>query len=269
MASTDPPADHGSSDTENAYPGDCSRRLTSRPSVVPNYSLTLRALAEADETPTPTPCSSPPGSPLSDGTTPRNSVQESREVSSAKAPDYDTEHNAQAQEIKATHCWWWEDIAAAMFSIVCMSMVAAVLVSAHDTPLEDWPASIQPNSIIAILTTLSKVAMLVPITSCLSQLKWRHMSTQPRPLSHLQVFDDASRGPWGSAALMWKLPLQSRLGWALALVTVVALGIEPSAQQILAFPVRERALKISRQRLERRTCTTPRASSSLAKDKVS
>ena len=43
--------------------------------------------------------------------------------------------------------------------------------------------------------------------------------------------------------MMWKLPLQSRLGWALALVTVVALGIEPSAQQILAFPVQERALK--------------------------
>ncbi|KAJ4329501.1 hypothetical protein N0V84_000136 [Fusarium piperis] len=42
---------------------------------------------------------------------------------------------------------------------------------------------------------------------------------------------------------MWKLPLQSRLGWALALVTVVAMGIEPSAQQILVFPVQERALK--------------------------
>ncbi|UPK90307.1 hypothetical protein LCI18_001242 [Fusarium solani-melongenae] len=302
MASTDQPADHGPSDTEK-YPGDCSRRITCRPSVVPNYSLTLRALAEASEPPSPTPSGSlpsprsssssprsrsrspsnshhshshptsplspsapsstlspstssspfsrpgsslspsPPGSPLSDGTTPRNSVQESREISSTKPPDYDTEYNRQAQDIKATHCWWWEDIAAAMFSIVCMSMVAAVLVSAHDTSLESWPTSIQPNSIIAILTTLSKAAMLVPITSCLSQLKWRHMSTQSRPLSHLQVFDDASRGPWGSAAMMWKLPLQSRLGWALALVTVVALGIEPSAQQILAFPVQERTLK--------------------------
>ncbi|KAI8721336.1 hypothetical protein NCS52_00580900 [Fusarium sp. LHS14.1] len=302
MASTDQPVDHGSSDTEK-YPGDCSRRITCRPSVVPNYSLTLRALAEASEPPSPTPSGSlpsprsssssprsrsrspasshhshshpsspvspsapsstlspatsgspfsqpgsplspsPPGSPLSDGTTPRNSVQESRDISFMKPPEHDTEQNARAQDIKATHCWWWEDIAAAMFSIVCMSMVAAVLVSAHDTSLESWPASIQPNSIIAILTTLSKVAMLVPITSCLSQLKWRHMSTQSRPLSHLQVFDDASRGPWGSAAMMWKLPLQSRLGWALAFVTVVALGIEPSTQQILAFPVQERVLK--------------------------
>ncbi|RSL55088.1 hypothetical protein CEP54_009556 [Fusarium duplospermum] len=299
MASTDQPAvDRGSNDVEKTYPGDCSRRITCRPSVVPNYSLTLRALAEASEPPSPTPSGSlpsprspstssrsrsrsphpvshpgsplssshpdsprssshpgsplspsalsstlsPPGSPLSDGTTPRNSVQESREVTYIKPPEYDTECNPQAQDIKATHCWWWEDIAAAMFSIVCMSMVAAVLVSAHNTSLESWPTSIQPNSIIAILTTLSKAAMLVPITSCLSQLKWRHMSTQSRPLSHLQVFDDASRGPWGSAAMMWKLPLQSRLGWALALVTVVALGIEPSAQQILAFPVQERIL---------------------------
>ncbi|KAM0414680.1 hypothetical protein ACHAPT_013483 [Fusarium lateritium] len=42
---------------------------------------------------------------------------------------------------------------------------------------------------------------------------------------------------------MWKLPLQSKLGWALALVTVVALGIDPSTQQILDFEVQERVLE--------------------------
>ncbi|KAF4968409.1 hypothetical protein FSARC_4206 [Fusarium sarcochroum] len=139
--------------------------------------------------------------------------------------------------------WWWWDIAAVLLSVTCLIIVAEVLLLVNGKPLESWSFPIQPNSIISVLTTVSKSAMLVPITSCLSQLKWRHISTQPRSLSHFQVFDDASRGPWGSAVLAWRMPLQSRLGWALALVTVIALGIEPSAQQILNFPLAERELK--------------------------
>ncbi|KAF4979262.1 hypothetical protein FZEAL_4507 [Fusarium zealandicum] len=146
------------------------------------------------------------------------------------------------QDVEAIHFWWWWEIGAAVLSLTCMGLIMGVLIRADATRLEGWPLSIQPNSIIAVLTTVAKTAMMVPITSCLSQLKWRHVTTRPRPLADLQVFDDASRGPWGSTVLIWKLPLQSKLGWALAMVTVIALGIEPSAQQILDFPVQERIL---------------------------
>lgn len=43
----------------------------------------------------------------------------------------------------------------------------------------------------------------------LGQFKWswfRH----PRPLSHLEIYDEASRGVWGSIALLWTLRLKYR-----------------------------------------------------------
>ncbi|KAK3312617.1 hypothetical protein B0H66DRAFT_377711 [Apodospora peruviana] len=76
---------------------------------------------------------------------------------------------------------------------------------------------------------------MVVVASCISQLKWRHMQQQHRPLHHLQIFDDASRGPWGSTVMLSRVSVGSLLGWALALVSVGGLGIEPSAQNILDF----------------------------------
>ncbi|KAI0815971.1 hypothetical protein GGR55DRAFT_631245 [Xylaria sp. FL0064] len=85
--------------------------------------------------------------------------------------------------------------------------------------------------------------MMVPVASCLSQLKWKHFTSRPRPLDQFQVMDDASRGPWGSFMLLISsFKMRTLLPVSLALVTVVGLGFEPSAQQILDFPERTSAL---------------------------
>ncbi|KAK1674458.1 hypothetical protein BDP55DRAFT_769520 [Colletotrichum godetiae] len=57
-----------------------------------------------------------------------------------------------------------------------------------------------------------------------------------RPLEHLQLFDNASRGPWGSILMIRHLLVQSKLACALSLATILMLGISPSAQQILEYP---------------------------------
>ncbi|TGJ88676.1 hypothetical protein E0Z10_g102 [Xylaria hypoxylon] len=125
-----------------------------------------------------------------------------------------------------------------------MSLIALLLSKVDGTPLEAWGLPIVPQSLIAILTTAGKTALLVPAASCISQLKWRHFAKRPRKLIDIQLFDDASRGPWGSTLLFCHLAFRARLLVALgfALVTVLALGIDPSAQQILTFPVRESPL---------------------------
>ncbi|KAL2682804.1 hypothetical protein Neosp_007259 [[Neocosmospora] mangrovei] len=148
----------------------------------------------------------------------------------------------EGQIIKAFDWWWWWDIGAAAVSVICLGLIVGVLIEANGKPRDDWPLAIQPNSIIAVLTTVGKSALLVPIASCLSQLKWRLIYTRASPISYLQAFDDASRGPWGSFMMFWTLPLQSKLGCALALITILSLGIDPSAQQILDFPIKERKL---------------------------
>jgi hypothetical protein len=81
--------------------------------------------------------------------------------------------------------------------------------------------------------------MMVPVAACLSQLKWTHFMRRPSPLDQLQVMDDASRGPWGSLILLVSgFKIHALVPIALAFVTVIGLGFEPSAQQILDFPER-------------------------------
>lgn len=81
--------------------------------------------------------------------------------------------------------------------------------------------------------------MMTAVGSCLGQLKWKHFQDRPQPLSHLQIFDDASRGPLGSIILMGKgLRVGAFLAFFLAVVTTASVAIDPTAQQILEFPSR-------------------------------
>lgn len=166
---------------------------------------------------------------------PKPSV-EHRETSLAAASlsDKPSRRNASdpGHDIKTLTGWWWWEIVATLVSVICMTLLIALLCVIRETPLSRWTWQLEPNSVISILTTASKTALMVPVAACLSQLKWKH-AQQPRPLSHMQIFDDASRGPYGSLVMAWKLHFQSPIGWALAFVTVVALGIGPSAQNVL------------------------------------
>lgn len=126
-----------------------------------------------------------------------------------------------------------------MLSLICMALIIAVLVTAKDRSLESWLLAIQPNSLVSVLTTVGKSAMVVVITSCISQLKWRYFQTRAHPLNHIQCFDDASRGSWGALTFLGGIRVKSALvASGLSLVAILALGFEPCAQQILEFPSR-------------------------------
>lgn len=138
--------------------------------------------------------------------------------------------------------WWWWEIGGSLLSIICVGLVLVVLFEANDRALAAWPLWIQPNSLIAVFTTVGKSAMMVPIASCISQLKWRHFELRANRLSHLQLLDEASRGPWGSLMLLSDVRIKAYTARALAIVSLVSLGFDPSAQQILEFPTRETRL---------------------------
>jgi hypothetical protein len=119
-----------------------------------------------------------------------------------------------------------------------MLLIIVILFKVQDKPLANWHFSIQPNSLISVLTTVGKTAMLVAVAESIGQLKWLHFDGQARPLDRFQQFDEASRGPWGSAMLLWGTKGRAILASIGAFITIVGLGIEPSAQQILGFPTR-------------------------------
>lgn len=125
-------------------------------------------------------------------------------------------------------------------SVLCTVLIFLVLAITTNQPLDYWTRqmSVQLNSVISILTTVSKSGMMIAISACIGQLKWRHFQTRPRPLSHLQLFDDAGRGPWGAFVFFGQLGVGAWTACGLALVTLLGLAIEPCAQQILEFPTR-------------------------------
>ncbi|KAI0187781.1 hypothetical protein F4808DRAFT_19588 [Astrocystis sublimbata] len=136
--------------------------------------------------------------------------------------------------------WWWWEIAATILSLTSLVLLFILLAKSNGRRLSSWSLPIQPDSLIAVLTTVAKTSIMVPVASCLSQLKWGHFMSQSRPLNQFQVMDDASRGPWGSFVfLISGLKIRAFIPIALSFITVVALGIEPSAQQILDFPDRK------------------------------
>ena len=133
--------------------------------------------------------------------------------------------------------WWWWELLAAFLSIACMSMTFSMLISMQNKSLAEWKLPIQINSLLSVLTTLSKSALMLLIAECIGQLKWIYFENSQN-LNELQAFDDASRGPWGAANMLWKTKGKASVAAAGSLITIIALGFEPTAQQVLSFPLR-------------------------------
>jgi hypothetical protein len=129
--------------------------------------------------------------------------------------------------------WWWE-VYATLLAVASTAAIIAVLISVNAKPLEWWPLPIQPNSLVAVFSTIAKSALLIPVAECLSQLKW-HYFEKPRALSQMQVFDDASRGPWGALKLLWTTKLAAPLASVGAFVMLLMLAFEPFTQQVIHF----------------------------------
>jgi hypothetical protein len=132
--------------------------------------------------------------------------------------------------------WWWEEIAFLSLSWAFFLWVVILLGCGNHSPLSKWEP-LKPNSVLAILTTLTRAALLVPIISCIGQLKWLHYRN-PNSLDHLDLFDSTAPGPWGSLLLLFgmrRLDKVALLAWATALFSVLSLGIAPTVQQALTF----------------------------------
>ncbi|KAI2631811.1 hypothetical protein GGR54DRAFT_581111 [Hypoxylon sp. NC1633] len=138
--------------------------------------------------------------------------------------------------------WWWWEIGATIISVVCFSLVVVLLQEIDGQCIDLWPYSIRPNSLLSVLTTIGRAAMMVPVASCLGQAKWSHFQRRSHALDHVQLYDDASRGPWGSFLLLLSGRLKAAAACGLAVVTILGLGIDPSVQQILELRIRQAPL---------------------------
>jgi hypothetical protein len=132
--------------------------------------------------------------------------------------------------------WWWE-AGAMLLAIGCMSSIVAILFYMNGKTLLDWKLPIQPNSLVAIFSTVGKSALLFAVSEGLGQLKWLYFE-QPRALSQMENFDQASRGPWGAFTFLWHTRGTAFLASIGAFATVLMLAFEPVTQQVIEFSTR-------------------------------
>ncbi|KAK4228355.1 hypothetical protein QBC38DRAFT_414702 [Podospora fimiseda] len=135
--------------------------------------------------------------------------------------------------------WWWWEIGSLTLSMACMALIIAILIKSDGLVRDEWPLSIEPNSLIAVFTTIGRSCMMVAVAACLSQLKWRYFDHAAGfPLSDMQTFEEASRGPWGAFMFLGKIRHGAIIAFLLSFATVLALGFDPSAQQVLGVSTR-------------------------------
>ncbi|KAL8763231.1 MAG: hypothetical protein Q9184_000949 [Pyrenodesmia sp. 2 TL-2023] len=77
------------------------------------------------------------------------------------------------------------------------------------------------------------------VGSAISQCKWLwYRQAKPRRLQDLQLFDDASRGPWGAIQLLISLRAKSACPFIGAFVIVLVNLFDPFLQQVVVYKTR-------------------------------
>jgi hypothetical protein len=68
--------------------------------------------------------------------------------------------------------WWWLELASAALSVGCLAAIIGVLAAINGKPESEWRFLVLPNTVISILATVAKTALLYPVAQGLGQLKW-------------------------------------------------------------------------------------------------
>ncbi|KAL2061034.1 hypothetical protein VTL71DRAFT_9086 [Oculimacula yallundae] len=128
--------------------------------------------------------------------------------------------------------WIFETLCCLWAAFMLFAMIITLVIH-QEKSIPSWPYSISINSLIAIFTALMKAALMVVVAAAISQLKWDWFG-EPHPLVDLEYFDAATRGPWAACILMLAARKHYLASFG-ALITILALAIDPFSQQIIQY----------------------------------
>jgi hypothetical protein len=136
---------------------------------------------------------------------------------------------------------WLLEIISWLFSAVCMAAVIGVLIYLKDDALSKWTLAektgLTLNTYISILSKMAGAALILPVSEALGQLKWSWFLEHSKQMWDFEIFDNASRGPWGSMLLL--IRTKGRALAALgAMIMLCSLALDPFFQQVVDFPDR-------------------------------
>jgi hypothetical protein len=97
---------------------------------------------------------------------------------------------------------WLMEISSFVIGLSALVAMVGVLAHFDGRRMLNWPTGITLNALIAVLAAIANAGIAFPLQQGLSQLKWITFQREPRPLTDMEHFDDASRGVFGSAKLL-------------------------------------------------------------------
>jgi hypothetical protein len=131
---------------------------------------------------------------------------------------------------------WLIEIISWAFSAACMAGIAIVLFIYRNKRNPNLPLGITLNAYISVLAKFASAGLLLPVSEALGQLKWSWFNrSSSKKMWDFEIFDSASRGPWGSLLLLVRTKGRTLAALGAA-VTIFALALDPFFQQVARFP---------------------------------
>jgi hypothetical protein len=159
-------------------------------------------------------------------------------IESAKTENYGSNTAHAYGTLRFVKLWKYE-VLSTVCSVGALLAIIAVLFAYDGKSMTRWNAWLRPNTVVSALSTLAKSSMLMVVGQGLGQLKWQHFERRPRRLLDFDVFENASRGPWGSLRLLYHINWNALAGSTGAIITILALAMDPFAQQVISFDSRQ------------------------------
>jgi hypothetical protein len=131
---------------------------------------------------------------------------------------------------------WLIEIVSWSLAALCMTGIVVMLIIYRNDRIPNWPMGLTLNAYISVLSKVASAALLLPVSEALGQLKWSwFQGKKSQKMWDFEIFDNASRGPWGSFLLLVRTKGKSLAALG-AGVTLFALALDPFFQQVVEYP---------------------------------
>ncbi|KAF4966167.1 hypothetical protein FSARC_6126 [Fusarium sarcochroum] len=116
-------------------------------------------------------------------------------------------------------------------SVASLAVMIALLRVFDGKEVFAWN-SITLNTIVSILSLITKANLAYILAECMAQWKWILFADKERPLMDFDRIDAATRGPLGSLRVLMRTERALCLQFG-ALLTLLVVGLDPFAQQLV------------------------------------